>query len=535
MRITRLTAFVACIVAFVQVAFAADSTTRLRFEIDILRGYICLQARVNENREPEWFVFDTGGSGSLLLLPKAATRLNISYDKEAWQAFSEYSTVRGGYLVPEVVLRFDGDVTYRVQNDTYVLAEDEDLPLIVAVGNKLVKAAGVIGIGLFPKRYLKISYDTRELIVSSTPMELDGWQEVTAQYKGNRPYIQLTVGNQPMTALMDSGAQDGLWLTCDQLKKLAPEAKPCLPSLDYFPTRLFPPTKLGGLPLNLQLIRIRENRIREKERPYLLFGALEMIHYNWIINTDGMRVYAKPREPLPKINIRSHTSVLFHVFPLYYEEQRGFLAIPVPRGALWQSGIRVTENPEDLCLITEVNGVIVPTELKDATQEEMYESLLRLMASPFVETVRLRLQCKGQEQEFAFQPFADYKFYESVEYIPFRGKIDWEFEYDPESGERSRITLTFSDPRWSAFYRVNGQSVEQHNQEHPHTVVRVVGLPEQFSVLDFIEYLHTQLFQGRSVTVICLNESGQEVAVEIPPREQVKSQAVTADGTSEER
>ena len=110
MRITRLTAFVAYIVAFVQVAFASDSTTRLRFEIDILWGYICLQARVNENREPEWFVFDTGGSGSLFLLPKAASRLNISYDKEAWQAFSEYSTVRGGYRVPEVVLRFDGDI-----------------------------------------------------------------------------------------------------------------------------------------------------------------------------------------------------------------------------------------------------------------------------------------------------------------------------------------------------------------------------------------------------------------------------------------
>jgi hypothetical protein len=529
MRITRLTAIVACIIAFVQVAFAADPTIRLRFEIDTLRGYICLQARVNENREPEWLVFDTGGSGSLLLLPKAASRLNISYDKEAWQAFSEYSTVRGGYRVPEVVLRFDGDITYRVQNDTYVLAEDEELPLIVAVGNKLVKAAGVIGIGLFPKRYVKISYDTRELIVSTTPMELDGWQEVTAQYKENGPYIQLTVGNQPMTALLDSGAEDGLWLTCDQLKKLAPEAKPCTPSSDYFPTRLFPPTKLGEFPLNLRLIRISK-----KERPYLLFGALEMIHYNWIINTDGMRVYAKRREPLPKIQIRSRTSVLFHIFPLYYEE-RGFLAIPVPRGALWQSGIRVGENPEDLCLITEVNGVVVPTELKEATQEEMYASLLRLMASPFVETVRLRLQCKGQEQEFTFQPFADYKLYESVESIPFGGNIDWEIEYDPERGEQLRLTLTFSDPRWSAFYRVNGQPVEQHNQEHPHTVVRVVGLPEQFSVLDFIEYLHTQLFQGRSVTVICLNESGQEVEVEIPPREQVKSQAVSADGTANER
>jgi hypothetical protein len=529
MRITRLTAIVACIIAFVQVAFAADPTIRLRFEIDMLRGFICLQACVNENRAPEWFVFDTGLSGTLVLLPKAANRLNISYDKEAWEAFGEYSTVRGGYRVPEVVLRFDGDITYRVQNDTRVLAEDEELPLIVAVGNKLVKAAGVIGIGLFPKRYVKISYDTNEIIASPTPMGLDGWQELTAQHKDNRPYVQLRVGDKPMTALLDSGAQDGLWVTCAQLKELAPEAKPCPPSPDYFPTRLFPPTKLGEFPLNLRLIRIRE-----EERPYLLFGALEMIHYNWIINTDGMRVYAQRREPQPKIYLRTRPSIFFHVFPLY-DEERGFFVTPVPRGALWHSGIGVAESPEDICLITEVNGVVVPTELKETTPEQMLETLSKLMASPFVETVRLRLKCKGQEREFAFQPFPDYKLYEAVESIPFRGNIDWEIEYDTESGEESRLTLTFSDPRWSAFYRVNGQPAAQHNQEHPHKVVRVVGLPEQFSVLDFIEYLHTQLFQGRSVTVICLNESGQEVEVEIPPREQVKPQAVSADGTANER
>ena len=77
MRITRLTAIVACIIAFVQVAFAADPTIRLRFEIDTLRGYICLQARVNDNREPEWFIFDTGANFALGLHSRAASRLNI--------------------------------------------------------------------------------------------------------------------------------------------------------------------------------------------------------------------------------------------------------------------------------------------------------------------------------------------------------------------------------------------------------------------------------------------------------------------------
>jgi hypothetical protein len=529
MRITRLTAIVACIIAFVQVAFAADPTIRLRFEIDTLRGYICLQARVNDNREPEWFIFDTGTNFALGLHSKAASRLNISYDKTQWKAFSETSTFRGGYRVPEATLHFGEDITLRVKGGIFVLPEDEEFPFVVAVGKKLIRAAGIIGIGLFPKRYVKISYDTNEIVASPTPIELDGWQEVTAQYEDDLPFVQLKVGNQPMIALLDSGASNGLNISRSQFSKLVCEVKPSDSSLFYFPTRSFPTTKLGEYPLSLELIVVIE-----KERPYFLFGALEMIHYNWIINTDGMRVYAKRREPLPKIQIRSRTSVLFHIFPLYYEE-RGFLAIPVPRGALWQSGIRVGENPEDLCLITEVNGVVVPTELKEATQEEMYASLLRLMASPFVETVRLRLQCKGQEQEFTFQPFADYKLYESVESIPFGGNIDWEIEYDPERGEQSRLTLTFSDPRWSAFYRVNGQPAEQRNQEHPHTVVRVVGLPEQFSVLDFIEYLHTQLFQGRSVTVICLNELGQEVEVEIPPREQVKPQAVSADGTANER
>jgi hypothetical protein len=57
----------------------------------------------------------------------------------------------------------------------------------------------------------------------------------------------------------------------------------------------------------------------------------------------------------------------------------------------------------------------------------------------------------------------------------------------------------------------------------------VVGLPEEFGITDFIEYMHTQLCNGRSVTVICLDEAGQEVEVEIPPRERVKQEAVSAD------
>jgi hypothetical protein len=56
MRSTRLTAIIGCILALVQAALAVESTVRLRFEIDTLRGFICLQARVNENREPEWFI-----------------------------------------------------------------------------------------------------------------------------------------------------------------------------------------------------------------------------------------------------------------------------------------------------------------------------------------------------------------------------------------------------------------------------------------------------------------------------------------------
>jgi len=67
MRSTRLAATIGCILALAQAAPNADPTVRLRFEIDTLRGFICLQARVNENREPEWFIFDTGANMGLLL------------------------------------------------------------------------------------------------------------------------------------------------------------------------------------------------------------------------------------------------------------------------------------------------------------------------------------------------------------------------------------------------------------------------------------------------------------------------------------
>jgi hypothetical protein len=520
MRITRLTAIVACIIAFVQVAFAADPTIRLRFEIDTLRGYICLQARVNDNREPEWFIFDTGANFALGLHSKAASRLNISYDKTQWKAFSETSTFRGGYRVPEATLHFGEDITLRVKGGIFVLPEDEEFPFVVAVGKKLIRAAGIIGIGLFPKRYVKISYDTNEIVASPTPIELDGWQEVTAQYEDHLPFVQLKVGNQPMIALLDSGASNGLTISRSQFSKLVREEKPSDSSSFYFPTRSFPTTKLGEYPLSLELIDVIE-----KERPYFLFGALEMIYYNWIINTDGMRVYAKRRQPQPKVYAHTPFSVIFHTAPFYWEEK--FFAIPTPLGALWQAGLRSKgDSPDDFCVILEINGVSVPSEIEGITPKQLSENLLRLIASPFTETARLRLLCEGREREFTFQLFPAYKLYEFGECLAFGG--DFKYEYTEDEG-KLHITFTFSDPRWSAFYRVNGQPVEQHNQEHPHKVVRVVGLPEEFGITDFIEYMHTQLCNGRSVTVICLDEAGQEVEVEIPPRERVKQEAVSAD------
>lgn len=521
MRSTRLTAIIGCILALVQAALAVESTVRLRFEIDTLRGFICLQARVNENREPEWFIFDTGANMGLALQSSAASRLNVSYDKAKWEAFSEYSTVRGGYRVPEATLRFDEDIRFQIRDATFVLSEDAVLPLIV-VNRKFVTPAGFIGIGLFPKRYVKISYSTQELIVSTTPMELDGWQEVTTQYEEDRPFIYLKVGDEQTTALLDSGAEGGLSVSHSLLRKLVPDAKPGDPPFD-FPTRFFPPTKLGEHPLNLKLIRVKE-----KERPYLLFGALEMLHYDWIINTDGMRVYAKRREPQPKIYTHMRNSVFLHVFPAYFEEL-GSLAFPVPQGALWRAGMRL----EQPCRILTINGVDMPSKLEGTTSKHVQEHIILLAENPFTEMVHLRLRCEGQEREITFQLPPGDKVAEVLECIPFRSKVKWNI--DSEKDAKVQLSITFSDARWRAFYRVNGQPVEQHNQEHPHKLVRVIGLPEEFSLADFFEHLHTQLSSGRSVILICLDEAGREVEVEIPTREQVKQEAVSEENDAKQQ
>jgi len=521
MRSTRLAATIGCILALAQAAPNADPTVRLRFEIDTLRGFICLQARVNENREPEWFIFDTGANMGLLLQAKAASRLQVSYDTAKWEAFSEYSTSRGGYRVPEVTLHFDKDIRFRIQDATFVLSENEGLPLIVVDG-KFVNPAGMIGIGLFRKRHVKIAYSTKELIVSTNPMELDGWQEVTAQYEDDEPFVLLKVGDESVKALLDSGAQGGLSVSYSQLKKFAPNAKPGDPPFD-FPTRFFPPTKLGEHPLNLQLIEVRE-----KERPYLLFGALEMLHYDWIINTHEMRVYVKRREPQPKIYTHMRSSFLLHAFPVYFGEA-GFLAFPIPHGALWRAGMHF----EEPCRILTVNGVNLPSKLEGTTSKQMVEELTLLAESPFTETVHLRLRCEGQESEITFQLPPGDKVAEVLECIPFRSEVKWNI--DSEKDAKVQLSITFSDARWRAFYRVNGQPVERHNQEHPHKVVRVQGLPEAFGLADFFEYLHTQLSSGRSVILICLDEAGREVEVEIPTREQVEQEAVSESGDAKQQ
>jgi hypothetical protein len=127
-------------------------------------------------------------------------------------------------------------------------------------------------------------------------------------------------------------------------------------------------------------------RVKEKERPYLLFGALEMLHYDWIINTDGMRVYAKRREPQPKIYTHMRSSFLLHAFPVYFGEA-GFLAFPIPHGALWRAGMHF----EEPCRILTVNGVNLPSKLEGTTSKQMVEELTLLAESPFTETVHLRL------------------------------------------------------------------------------------------------------------------------------------------------
>lgn len=514
MRWTVILAIIVGILGCVWSSPAGD-VVHIRFEIDRLHGYICLQVRVNDRQEPEWFIFDTG-SNAIFLTPEASNRLNIKYDKTQQVATTEESTIRGGYRASEEMeLRLGERFTARIHRGAFVVLEEESdkIPPVIVVGGKFFKVAGIIGISVFPKHYVNISYTQNELIVSTAPFDLKGWQEVTAAREGkNLPFIRLKVGDEEMPALLDSGCFPGLVVSFSVWQRLVrtdnkSEAveKPQVDDFHYS-AKSFPPVKIGDYPLMYDLITITSH-----ERSYLLLGSLEMLLYDWIINTNTMQVYAKRRAPLPKIHGYIPLPMYTGVFFLF--DDKDFLATS---GIHWNAG-RAGLTGE--CVVVAVNGIAIPSLNQVLVTPEVFATkiLPSLLASPFEDSAQLRVRCEDGERDIRFRILPSYKLLELFNrFFPF----SFNFTY-----EGAQFIVKFPDERWRPYLRVDGQPVKEFNQEQLYRLVRVKGLREDFTFEEFVDFLYSNLSRNQSVVLICADDSGREVEVEVLPRRQVQSEA----------
>ena len=517
MRTAYLLMIAANVFIFARSSLAVERSVPLRFEVDTLRGYICLQAAVNENSKPEWFIFDTGFTASFLY-QESAKKLGVEYDKEKWTSFSEHSTIRGGYPIPEITLRLGERLTIKLQGTAFVGSADET-PIIVALQGKLIEVAGIIGMDAFGAFFLKISYSTREIIVSDTQFVLDGWQEVTAQSTGRRPYIRLKIGSREWTALLDSGWFGGLVIPFSVYKQY----KPDISEIDSQEekrfadvAKLFPPVKIGENPLGYELITIIT-----RERPYLIIGSLEMIFYDWIIDREK-RVYLRRRREAPKIHVNVPSPVFTNV-NIFFDENLGILAGTIPRSRAARAGLT------DECVVLSVNGIRVPPQ-DISPSESLAKVLSRLLANPFTETARLRVRCGEQEREVAFQLLpSDRIIAVLMHYIPLG------LNFASGSGDKEDdFEVELQVCEWLSYYRINDHPIKPSSYEGrdslKYSLVRILGLPEDFTIEDFWNHLYAYFSRGEPVVLVCLDEAGREVRLEVPPRQRMHDKPCSGNG-----
>lgn len=491
-----------------QLGISIDLNTRMQFEIDTMRGYICVKAYVNDYGEPEWFIFDTGATG-LLLFYRAASRLGVSYDESMWVELSKDSTYPGGYTIPEIEVKIAGTTLRLKLSHTALVLQKEVEPILIAPANKLVKAAGILGAGVFKAAglNLKISYAMKELIASTQPFNLDGWTEVTAQVESDLPFIRLRTGDEEVAALLDSGWYGGLVLPLSAYKQYKPE----VPEIDSHEekrfldvAKLFPPVKIGDNSLNYELITITS-----RERPYLIVGALEMIFYDWIIDREN-RVYLRRRKDAPKVHANVPSPVFTNI-EMFFDENLGILAGTIPRSRAARAGLTGE------CVVLSINGIRVPPP-DIPPSASLAQELAYLLANPFIETVRMQVRCGEQEREVAFQLLPSDKIVAVVRHyfpvgITVRSDTEGKIEVEIETGDLLR------------YYRVNGQPIEASSYEGlrslKYSLIRIPGLPEDFTHEDFWNHLYSRFSRDEPVVLVCVDGSGREVELEVPPRQRM--------------
>jgi len=488
--------------------------------VDQLRGYTLVKLFVGKSK-PAWFVLDTGTTGAILISWAAAQQLGIDFDENEKIKLSVLDAEMEAYAVkkpPQIEIRTQaektGEISFGIKARCLVAPRDyENLQGNVAIiDGKVVQIAGLIGIDAFGSLVVRVSYDNQSLEIS-TSLEQNEWTDVTGQpCKGDTLLcVRLSIGEHMLDAFLDSGIPVELVLN-DTLRRRS-ESLLTLTVLrreifdkEYieYDALLLPAIRFGTSYTNLHRVGVLKSDLPP------IWGALGMLYYNWQFDWRNKRVYVQPRKNLPTF----HCNYFAAMFMELEHHDGKYTIVTAPSSYLH----RVLPRQCELLAVEGIPLQELQKMLQDP-QEEVAGFVKSLLLSPLKQEVRLKVRCGDDTREITVRsPLSARQFHELLVYFS-RQQLGFKTETDENGG----IMLWFS-PKAPVRYWVAGQPVDV-DDEYRLRLRRIVGLDvEQPTIEELFLHLHSHLLQGKPVQLVCEDDKGREVLVEIPAVEPPKAE-----------
>lgn len=460
------------------------------FELDQLRGFVCIQAFVND-KGPYWFIFDTG-SDAVGLFSNYATLLRHHPREEAEAASKNDSHADSN---ASAVIRIEGTakgkeakLTLRLGENFFGVIGMESSPVFIR--NQFVEPVGIISLMFLNQHFLHISYDDHLIrLLKSSPT--DGWNQVPAVRTRTGPFmLRLRIGGEEGEFLLDNG-HDGTLSIGDELKLKLKEFLTTRPLYEVtvlsaqskrqayaFSARRMPPILLRNLRVNVPWLYSREEN---------LFGSLCMLQFNWLMDLEHDRLYVQPRRKAPPtLRLNQRPPIVIQKRSSDYFIKAGFHTRPYLSG--------ITEESK----LLEVNGLNVVNLDGD---KNFSDYILQLIMSPFKDQVFLKILKNEKIFEVSFKILDEILVDELLESFVSEIKV-----------EEDGIYAIFK----------NVQIFETETQEEvpnkQFRVLQIEGRPTlDLTAEDLIEYLHSRLLQNQPAELLCRDESGRERWVKVIP------------------
>jgi len=505
------------VMLFIQVTsnicvFSQAFSVSFPFEVDSLRGFICIQLSINEC-EPRWFILDTGADNAYLTY-EAAKHFGVSIDKRKQETVSMlwHGEIKG-YVVdqtPPLVLstqlRRMGNFAYKIRGPIMIFPSDFRFDPVLIRG-RFIQPAGVVGLNIFGEQVIRICYDTQTLTIAND-LSRESWIEVTGKPCHKEFFCaRITVGDYTFDAFIDSGLDAELSLSRDWGERLKQYLWRPFMEFDtrtLYDAFLIPIVKIGEI--NMPLLRVQTHT------PALppILGSFGMLHFNWQFDCSERRVYVQLRRNPPRLYCKAH---LLRITLIECSGNECTIA-SVPRSEAERAGIAGE------CALLAINN-ITPREIQEhfGTQRvvDFYQSLV---LSPMIGQIRLRVRCNDDLKEVVFGNMLSLREQMMVSYFISKNKMISGIEtYDND------FVLRFP-PESPAKFSIEEKPVRLGGKDEVILhLIRIVGLDsDRPTIEEFFLHLHKHLLQGKPVQLVCEDDKGREVLVEIPAVEPPKAE-----------